>query len=488
LKYSHYLATAVTALSLFWNTQMSEAKAFQDTPPILDYSNFDQYSGQELYEYHTALFGIFTELENFQADESLQKKKTAFFIKLMEESVANTETDPPYKLGNECLIGGYWGQLISTSTKSMTCDSPNRCTTSSGGSGHVCNPTFFTYQNPASGKAICAPLTRDLTTTGCLPQFDKMYKEMCGNTDKSCEKFAAHFKASVKKATGKSDPKTMRKYVAKIFEEYERIRQYCFDSKGKIKPHVMGQKESCFRLKSQYERLTKIYENTRSADFSCIDTGLSKAGYDPNMARAQVTLLSVRAKEITDTVAPYKWWGIRTREIDAKRGVIMSLASVGVCQNTPLSDDKRAQANGHLGQFKMNDIPAGEYQTLFGASPSIIKDGGLGSPSYTTRAKNWNTSAGSLANCERKTLDRAGQIKLCKALHKSCGMGAGICEGREGGSDNGRVNGGGGDDGGVSGGDDGGGSDDGSDSKDDSETGNGENTTPDRGGGHGDPD
>jgi hypothetical protein len=477
LKYSHFLATALTALSLFWNTQMSEAKAFQDTPPILDYSNFDKYSGDELYEYHKALYAIFVELEKFQADESLHKKKTAFFLKLMEESFANTETDPPYNLGNECLIGGYWGKLISTSTKSMTCDSPNRCTTSSGGSGHVCNPTFFTYQNPSNGTPICAPMTRDLTTTGCLPQFDKMYKDMCGNTDASCEKFAAHFKASVKKATGKSDPKTMRNYVAKIFEEYERIKKYCFDSKGNIKSHVMGQKESCFRLKAQYERLITVYTNTRSADFSCIDAGLSKAGYSADNARAQVALLTLRAKEITDTVAPHKWWGIRTREIDAKKGIIMSLSSVGVCQNAPLSEDKRAQVNAHLGQFKMKDIPSGQYKSLFGAGPNVIKDGGLVSSSYTFRAKNWNENAGSLANCERKTLDKEGQIKLCKALHKSCGMGSDICQENPNGGDGG------------GGGDDGGGSDSGGPDPEPTEsesTGNGEtdNTPADPGGGH----
>lgn len=432
----------LVALSFSYTSVLSQSSIAQSSndgqneSPILDYARIQDYSSDELYEYNRALILLMSELEHFQQLDGNFKKKNAFLLKLIESSYAGTETDPPYTLGNNCLIGGFFGNFESksgTGTKDITCDSPNRCTTASGGRGHVCNPLYFTYEKPATGKAFCAPLTRDLTTTGCLPMFDALYKRMCGNSNDFCDAFAEHFKATVKKATGKDSPAAMRKYVDSVLAEYKRIEKYCFDSNGNTKEHIIGQKESCFKLRAYYKRLLEVYNKTRSADFSCIDAGLKKAVPGYQAPSSQVEFLKLRSKEIADS---RKLTGMRARETNARRSVIFSLSAVGVCTDKPMSSRSANEVNKLLAERKLQTLPAATYVSTFdGAHPSVIKNNGLLSNNFKQRAKNWEANAGGLRSCNKQSLSASQQVELCVKLHKACGMDSSKCKDTERDSD-----------------------------------------------------
>lgn len=433
----------------------AQASSVDSDKPILDYGNLDKYSGDEFYEYHKALGQLMAEIERFQSLDASAKGKTAFLIKLIEESFAGSEGMPPYRVGQDCLIGGgYWGQFETRSNGGLTCNSPQQCTPSGGGQGHQCNPLFFTHNT--NGSPLCVRMERTLTTTGCLPAFDSLYQRLCPNGgNEPCQAFADHFRASVRRETGRDDARTIRGYVDRIFSQYERIKDYCFNSDGSVKNHDLGQKESCFKLREYYERVLSIYRQLRAPNFACIESGVSSTMSTPHgnsraiamqTPSAQIGLLALRSKELADTKWPMRWFGARTRGEAAIRSTIHSLVAVGVCENKPMTSSHKASLDSLLNQDKLGAQAPATYANLFGgASPLVIRDQGLQNYNQSTRLNNWNSAAGeNLKSCQKREMTAQEKRALCHKLHRSCGLNTSSCNeepDRDGGGNDGGTNG-----------------------------------------------
>ena len=136
------------------------ASEVEEDYPILTYEEIEVMPSQDVYRYYHDLQTLMTEMEKFQflhKNGLKEPEKYSAILSLIESSYAGSETLPPYKIGNDCLIGGYWGNWTKKATHKQgktvgyrtTCSSPHRCALpgDSGGhkSGHMCNPKYFTY-------------------------------------------------------------------------------------------------------------------------------------------------------------------------------------------------------------------------------------------------------------------------------------------------------------------------------------------------------
>ena len=448
---------------------VSKLKSSNSERPILNYQHLDKYSGHDLYEYHKALGLLLAEMERFQSLSPNSKSKKAFLLKWIEESYADEpqpEGLPPYRVGQYCLIGGYWGTFRNRENGGLTCDSTNHCSLSGGGEGHRCNPLFFTQDT--SGNAFCVQIASDLTTRperGCVDAFDSVFRRLCPDSgNEPCPAFADHFRASVRNAeNGRDDARAMSRYISRIMDQYDRIKQYCFNADGSAKNHEMGQKESCFRLREYYQRLLDTYRQIRPPNFSCIETGIGSTLSTPNgesaainieRPSAQIGLLALRSRELADTRGFTRFRNARARGEAAIRSTIHSLTAVGVCTNRPVSSEQRATLDELLGQDKLSPQEPAIYSTLFGegASPQVIRNNGLNNYDQRGRLRDWNNGAGeNLKSCQRQELSPQQRRAMCYKLMRACGLRTDSCSEQPqdrdggdggGGSTNGSTNGG----------------------------------------------
>lgn len=464
--------------------------------PMLSYEQIQKLPSQDVLKYYRALHRLMAELEKFQLlDKKSDKVSSLLKYLLMNESHAGSESLPPYKVGNDCLIGGYWGQwtyrkdIPGLSNKSgMTCNSPNRCALpgDSGGqmSGHMCNPKYFTYASASTRTEWCVNLKKDLTANGCISMLEKRYNEMCDGHQQECRPFADHFKRSILQAIaadakfqGIPEDQAVEQYKAEVFTEFSRIRNYCGDSKEEWDRHSAGQQYSCFRLMSHYQQLQRTVAQIApkptpvpppaqppyrpgSANidglgpYACIKQGLVAAGYT-NASNKQIAMFAVRAKDqADDTFLISLFSSAQGRQDTTMENTILSIASVGVCQGQPLNADEARRTSYWLCKDKLTDLNNTDYKRVFGVDrKKVIPAGGWRNYPFRQRRGSFETLVDNPAvrSCPRKPTE-AESTRLCRIMHRACKMDESACsyrplpehEGGGNGGDNGQGNGPGG--------------------------------------------
>ncbi len=463
--------------------------------PMLTYAQIYKMPSKDVVRYYRNLHKLMAELERFQLTDKKSDKVARVLQQLfLNESHAGSESLPPYKVGTECLIGGYWGQwtyrrdIPGISNKNgMTCNSPNRCSLpgDSGGqqSGHMCNPKYFTYANSSSRSEWCVNLKKDLTSNGCIALLEKRYSEMCDGHDQECRPFADHFKRSILQAIaadakyqGISEGEAIDQYKNEVFTEFSRIRDYCGDTKVDWDRHSAGQQYSCFRLMSHYQQLQRTVAEiapkpapqplppprytpppagNNSPDsalgpYACIKQGLVAAGYTHASNRA-IAMFAVRAKDQADD-SFFSWMSSGQRRQDnTMTNTILAISGVGVCQGMPLSADEARRTNYWLCKDKLSDLHSGEYKRIFGVEPQrVIPRGGWSNYDFKQRRGAWesNVNHPDIRSCPRKPT-ASESLRICRIMHRACRMDEQGCEFRI--PEHGGGDGGNGDTGGPSG-------------------------------------
>lgn len=429
---------------------------------------------KDVFNYYKKLHAFVNEMEKFQDANkpgSFQKgKKKSAMFQLIEEAFAGTETAPPYTLGNNCLIGGYWGNWVKRANGSMTCDSPNRCTTDTGDSGHKCNPKFFSYMDATSRKEFCVPLKRDLTRNSCDATVKRFYDEM------GAEAGADHFRRSLVTAItdqatteGRNAEELLQQTREEIYTEYQRIYNYCGETEDEWKRHTAGQYESCFNLQKQYDAIdsivgieapptppTDIVENPPAevpagedgdglGKFSCIKSSLDQNGY-PHVSTKYIAMFAAASKWHADTewvdrekrskTASRESYAVRHAK--ALRSAIVSLVDIGLCKdNLPRGktqykfegDSATAEAWLNMDKLPPTFVNNPAYEGLFGLKLNQAIPYKVGpvwerqTPTY--HIESWaNSSRGTAPNkCVKESNYRIrSRQSLCEKMFQICGI------------------------------------------------------------------
>lgn len=518
-------------------TWEQKAKAQRDIAsvkfPMLSYKQVKTLPSTSVYKYYKQLHKLMAEMEKFQLLDKKSKSKSKKVSALLEQlflntSNANTETLPPYTVGTACLIGGYWGTWTYrrdipgiANRNGMTCISENRCALpgDQGGtlSGHKCNPKYFTYSNAESRGEWCVNLRADLTANGCIALLEERYQQMCDSQQEFCRPFADHFRRGLLQAiqadasySGMSEEDAINRYRNEVFTEFARIRAYCGDTREEWDRHSAGQQYSCFNLMQHYEQLERTVaeiappqppayvppvnpappaDNNGLGRYACVKQGLVNAGYS-RVSNRYIAMFAVRSKDQIDNAFLSFLTHRNRRPHYVAESTILSIASVGICENLPeLSADEARRTQHWLGQDKLDNLSNTEFGNMFGVEKTrVIPNGGWKAMTYSQRRSRWNTRVNnaSLRSCPTAINERES-IRICKLMHQACGMNDRICDeapdrdgggngGDNNGSNNGNTNGGG-----NNGSNNGGGR---------GETGSGSNAESghggDNGGGHGD--
>lgn len=426
--------------------------------PMLTYAQIQKMPSQDVYRYYKKLYALMAELEKFQRLDKKSDKVAALLEQMfLNTSHAGSETPPPYSHGNDCLIGGYWGtwtyrrDIPGIANKNgMTCISENRCALPGDEgntlSGHKCNPKYFTYENAPARGAWCVNLKKDLTTNGCIALLEKRYSEMCDTNSNFCRPFADHFKRSILEAiaadakySGISEEQAISQYRDEVFTEFERIRQYCGDTKAEWDRHSAGQEYSCFRLMNFYEQLEQtvteiapppalpppvIYTPTNNnglGPYACIKQGLINAGYN-STSNKYIAMFAVRAKEQADTTFSI-FRNAKGRQRASTKATILSIASVGICSGSGPTAQEASVIDSWLSSDKLKNLNRDQYYSMFGLERQhAIPHTGWDKYSSAQRRNLWDQVVKNeyVRSCPKK-LPVKESIRVCKMMHKACG-------------------------------------------------------------------
>jgi hypothetical protein len=477
----------------------SDAKVIQRGPAsvrkirLLTAKEIHKIPAKKVYAYYQKIYTFLGEMERFQSQNKnySPRKKSAAVFQFLDESFAGTETPSPYSLGNDCLIGGYWGTWVKkavvhngTTTYRMTCDSPNRCDipgAGAPGTGHKCNPKFFTYMDADANppQAFCSDLKKDLTTSNCRTMVETFYKEQ-GKAS-----FADHFKRGLEKAVA-TDSKyngNQQAYLDEVNSEYGRISDYCGPTPADWNKHTAGQNFSCFPLMQQYNEITsaiaevdqtggnipadvptptprpeQIPSGSGLGPFACIQDGLKKTGH-PGVSNKYIAMLAMAAKYRSDN----QFILFQNRNNRAISRIISTLTDLGLCKSRLYefngSEAAESEAILNIEKFDRNSFTPGQYETMFGYPWSPMPNN-----------QNWESMTPSKRRASFNSVRPINPVQSCVAnsrykitkkdcaeMFKSCKLSTGYCndytsdsDGGGHGSGNGNGNNGGNTDGGGS--------------------------------------
>ncbi|MBY0314479.1 MAG: hypothetical protein K2Q26_03100 [Bdellovibrionales bacterium] len=425
--------------------------------PFLTYEQIQKLDAKTVYNFYRKVHEFMANVEEFQSQNAngefeSKKKKSAGFFQLIEESFAQgTETPPPYRVGANCLIGGYWGtwQRRPTGNGSfrVTCDSPNRCAlpTDTGGqrSGHQCNPRYFTYANAATAEPYCANLRKDLTQSNCITVVERFYREM------GQQSFADHFRRSLLKAiqadaryAGTSEAEALQKYKAEVFTEYRRIQNYCGTTQAEWNRHTAGQNHSCFKLMRHYNEIERSVaqierENPRLArrpshpprrghgpasparglgPYACIKQGMARAGY-PNASNKYIAAIAMAARYDNDgfgATLPAE------RRRLALQTTIMSIASLGPCDASQyeFTPEEEAASERYLSMDRVTD--RSQFEQIFQTRHGYVSFNQWSYPATKRRNFNYWNRGRPIQKCVTAPTRENDIRHLCVEMAKAC--------------------------------------------------------------------